>query len=319
MVVNNNAAAVLLVLTALCCGKEVVVSRGELVEIGGSFRVPEVMEQGGAVLKEVGTTNKTRLPDYAAAVTPGLTGALLKVHPSNFRVLGFTEEAALWELAALGRELCLPVIYDLGSGARCHPAWFGADEPTVTGAVRDGADILMFSGDKLLGGPQSGIIIGRRAYMDKIKAHPLSRALRVDKLTLAALEATLHLYRDEEQARSGIPTLAALTEPLTSLEKRARRLLEMLQGGGYTAALEQMEGQVGGGSLPGWSIQSFGVSILPNTISIQELDARMRRNAVPIVGRISKDRYLLDVRTVTDHEFEEIAAALTAAVAGDRE
>ncbi len=221
MVVNNNAAATMLCLSAMACGKEVIVSRGELVEIGGSFRIPDIMEQSGAHLKEVGTTNKTKLSDYRNAFALELTGALMKVHTSNYRIVGFTQEASLTELAGLAAQLSLPLIYDMGSGLMVDLSRYGVDEPSVGAALRDGADVVLFSGDKLLGGPQAGILIGKKEYIDRMKRHPLARAFRVDKMTLAALEATFFEYLDTEGAKKNIPVLSMITVPEAELKARA--------------------------------------------------------------------------------------------------
>ncbi|MGV3724661.1 MAG: L-seryl-tRNA(Sec) selenium transferase, partial [Actinomycetota bacterium] len=230
LVVNNNAAAVFLAIGALAAGREVIISRGQLVEIGGAFRIPDVIRSAGARLVEVGTTNRVRISDYAAAVTDQ-TALLLRVHPSNFRIVGFTEEASLEELSALGRERGVPVLDDLGSGALLDLTRYGLTaEPTVHASVAAGAEVITFSGDKLLGGPQAGLVIGKRELIGRLKGHPLMRVLRVDKLTLAALEATLRLYRDEAKARREIPTLAALTAPAAEVRSRAERLAAVLEG-----------------------------------------------------------------------------------------
>jgi len=323
MVVNNNAAAVLLILTAICQGREVVVSRGELVEIGGSFRVPEIMEQGGAILKEVGTTNKTRLGDYSAVIHPEITGALLKVHTSNFKVVGFTEEVDLADLSRLSGEHGIPLIYDLGSGALIDLKQLGlGDEPTVPQAVAAGTDVVSFSGDKLLGGPQAGIIIGKQKYIGRIKSHPLTRALRIDKLTLAALEATLRLYLDPEKALRQVPVLAMLSMDLKVLEEKARRLLTMLSErgkGAFHIGMEQTRGQVGGGSVPGQQFPSWAVTVEPLTLSVDALENRLRNWEVPIIGRIYKERYLLDVRTIEKDQFPVIVNAFTSVCDGKGE
>ena len=221
MVVNNNAAATMLCLSAMAFGKEVITSRGELVEIGGSFRIPDIMEQSGAHLKEVGTTNKTKPSDYRNAYNPETTGAFMKVHTSNYRIVGFTQEVTLKEMVALGKEYGLPVIYDMGSGLMTDLSRYGVDEPTVVDALRDGADVVLFSGDKLLGGPQGGILIGKKEYIDRMKRHPLARAFRVDKMTLAAMEATFFEYMDMEDAKRNIPVLQMITVSQEELKKRA--------------------------------------------------------------------------------------------------
>lgn len=312
MAVNNNAAAVLLAMAATCYKKEVVVSRGELVEIGGSFRVPQVLEQSGAFLKEVGTTNKTHAYDYQKAIDIEKTGALLKVHTSNFRVVGFTEEISAKELASIAHSHNLPLIYDLGSGALlCPPLEAFKDEPTVKDAVDSGADIITFSGDKLLGGPQAGIVLGSKPFIAEMKTHPLSRALRVDKLTLAALEGTLRLYLDPSLAIKSIPTLNALSLEPPALLNRAEILYDMLLGlkSNFEVTIESMESQVGGGSVPGQVLPSYGLAITSTILSPQTLDEKLRNRHLPIVGRIYKGRYLMDMRTLSPASFEPIATA----------
>ena len=252
MVVNNNAAATMLCLSAMAFGKEVITSRGELVEIGGSFRIPEIMEQSGAHLKEVGTTNKTKPSDYRNAYDPEKTGALMKVHTSNYRILGFTQEVTLKEMVDLGKEMNLPVIYDMGSGLMADLTRYGVDEPTVLDAVNDGADVVLFSGDKLLGGPQGGILIGKKEYIDRMKKHPLARAFRVDKMTLAAMEATFFEYSDIRQARKTIPVLNMITTPAAELKDKAERLAGEIRRTthNFTVEVEACKDQVGGGSAP---------------------------------------------------------------------
>ncbi len=313
LVVNNNAAAVLLMLTALCAGREVVVSRGELVEIGGSFRVPEVMAQGGAILREVGTTNKTHLRDYEAAIDPEVTGALLKVHTSNYKVVGFTGEVDIAALSRLGRDRGIPVLYDLGSGALAPlgewgPALLGS-EPTAAEQIRRGADLVCFSGDKLLGGPQAGIVVGKKALIDKLKTHPLARALRIDKLTLSALEATLRLYLEPQEALAHIPTLNMLCISDQQLSAKAHRLLEALPPGDYGAEVQPTQGQAGGGSFPGQDLPSYAVAVLPEAMSLEQLERCLREFEVPIIARIYKERLLLDVRTIDDGQFSTISRA----------
>jgi L-seryl-tRNA(Ser) seleniumtransferase len=278
------------------------VSRGELVEIGGAFRVPDVIQQGGAILREVGATNKTRLSDYERAVQPGVTGGLLKVHTSNYKIVGFTEEASLEALTDLGKKHDLPVIYDLGSGLLIDGKQFGlTDEPNVPEAVASGADVITFSGDKLLGGPQCGLLIGRRAALEPLKKHPLTRALRLDKLSLAALEATLRLYLEPERAVREIPVLSMLSAAPGDLRRKAETLAGMLGDGAEAVPLE---GQVGGGSVPGQSLPSWGVSLDP------ALEPRLRAWQTPIIARIHKEQLLLDVRTVREEQFKIVAEAL---------
>lgn len=313
MVVNNNAAAVMLVLSTMARGKEVVTSRGELVEIGGAFRVPEIMSQSGGTLVEVGTTNKTHPSDYVRAVTEN-TGAFLKVHTSNFKIVGFSEEVSLEEMVRLGHERNIPVIYDLGSGAMVRLEDYGIlDEPNVLDAMKSGADIISFSGDKLLGGPQAGIIIGRREYIEAMKKNPLTRAFRIDKLTLAALEATLREYQDPAQAIQNNPTLRMITATMETLVPKGEQLLAELQrtcDGSYTVELTEDFGQVGGGSVPTQMIRSSVVAVEPNLVSPDVLEQRLRRISLPIIARISKDRLLLDVRTIEEHHFSYIAESI---------
>jgi L-seryl-tRNA(Ser) seleniumtransferase len=315
LVVNNNAAAVLLALDTLAKGREVVVSRGQLVEIGGSFRVPEVMSRSGALLREVGTTNKTHLRDYENAVNER-TALLLKVHTSNFRILGFTSEVSLEELVALGKTHGLPVMEDLGSGSLLDLSPFGLEkEPTVPEAVRTGADLVTFSGDKLLGGPQAGILVGKKAVIQNVRANPLNRALRIDKLTLAALEATLHLYRRPDQALKEIPTLSLLTTSPDTLRRRARRLLRYLDRSNLSSVTMEVlptASQVGGGALPLSSLPSSALALLPLRGTVNDLELYLRSNPVPIIGRIEKDRFLLDLRTIQEADWPVIRESLTA-------
>ncbi|AJE02019.1 L-seryl-tRNA(Sec) selenium transferase [Geobacter pickeringii] len=313
LVVNNNAAAVLLALSALAAGKEVIVSRGELVEIGGSFRIPDVMRQGGAILREVGTTNRTHPRDYRQAVTPE-TGLLLKVHSSNFAVVGFTAEVPPAELAAIGRESGVPVMADAGSGSLLDLSRFGiCGEPTVQEFVAAGIDVITFSGDKLLGGPQAGIIVGRAHFIAPLTKHPLLRALRIDKLTLAALEATLRLYRDERQARAEIPTLRMLTASPDELAARGRAILRRLRRtlpDMLRFALVDGNSQVGGGAYPLLELPTTLVAVDADGRSPQELEERLRRAPVPVIGRIHRGRFLLDCRTLLDDDLPLLVNAL---------
>lgn len=313
LVVNNNAAAVLLALSALAAGREVIVSRGELVEIGGSFRIPDVMRQGGALLREVGTTNRTHLRDYRGAVT-GETGLLLKVHSSNFAVVGFTAEVAAGDLVVLGRELGLPVMADIGSGCLVDLGRYGiCGEPTVQEFVAAGVDVVTFSGDKLLGGPQAGIIVGRSSCIAPLKSHPLLRALRIDKLTLAALEGTLRLYRDERQALAEIPTLRMLTASADELKTRGRRIVRRLRRElPASVTLTPLAGvsQVGGGAYPLLELVTTLIAVEVGQLSPQELELQLRRLTVPVLGRIHKGRFLLDVRTIQERDLPLLATAL---------
>ena len=297
----------LLVLSALTAGGQVVVSRGELVEIGGSFRVPDIMEACGAVLKEVGTTNKTHLRDYDRAICAD-TKALMKVHTSNYRIVGFSETPALADLVELGHERDMLVIEDLGSGCLVDLNQFGIhDEPTVLDSLRAGVDVVSISGDKLLGGPQAGIILGKKKYIDILKKHPLTRAMRVDKMTLAALEATLRSY-EAEKATSEIPTIAMLAASQEYLKDKAERLCAKLVEAGCNPQVVATEGQVGGGSVPTQMLKSFAVAMVPKTGSLDEMEEKFRLGEPAIIGRINHDRYLLDVRTLKETDFEEIVA-----------
>ena len=313
MVVNNNAAAIMLVLSTMAKGKEVVTSRGELVEIGGAFRVPEIMSQSGGTLIEVGTTNKTHPSDYVNAVTEN-TGAFLKVHTSNFKIVGFSEEVSLEEMVRIGHERNIPVIYDLGSGAMIRLEDYGIlDEPNVPDAMKSGADIISFSGDKLLGGPQAGIIIGKREYIEAMKKNPLTRAFRIDKLTLAALEATLREYMDPQQALQNNPTLRMITAKMDTLEPKGRQLLacmEQVCDGSFSVQLTEDFGQVGGGSVPTQMIRSSVVAVEPKRVSLDLLEKRLRELSLPIIARISKERLLLDVRTIEEHHFSYVAQSI---------
>lgn len=312
LVVNNNAAAVLLLLTALTSGGEVIVSRGELVEIGGSFRVPEVMAQSGAVLREVGTTNKTRLADYAGAVGEA-TRALMKVHTSNYRVVGFAESTSREELAALARERELLFFEDLGSGSLFDLEALGIHgEPTLSASLRAGADVVTCSGDKLLGGPQAGILVGKKEYIDRLRCHPLARALRVDKLTLAALEATLCSYA-EGTARTELPTLAMLAASGEALRERAEELCALLTARGVSAEIVAEEDCVGGGSVPTQTLAGFAAAITPKDGSADGMTERLRRREKPVITRIAHGRVLLCARTLRPAELEETARAVAEA------
>lgn len=314
MVVNNNAAATMLCLSALAKDKEVIVSRGELVEIGGSFRVPEIMEQSGAKLMDVGTTNKTKPSDYLNAYHEGETGALMKVHTSNYRILGFTQEVELPEMVELGKKLNLPVIYDMGSGLMADLTDYGVDEPTVLDALRTGIDVILFSGDKLLGGPQGGIIAGKKEFIDKMKAHPLARAFRVDKMTLAAMEATFFEYSDIRQARRTIPVLNMITTPAGELKCRAERLAGDIRSAvhNFTVEVEACKDQVGGGSAPTVLLDGYAVAVQGKTLAPEKIERLLRREEIPIIVRITHNQVYLDVRTIREDEFEYIVAAFTA-------
>ena len=312
LVVNNNAAAVLITLDTLARDREVIVSRGELVEIGGSFRVPDIMVKSGARLREVGTTNRTHRHDYENAISDQ-TALLLKVHQSNFAISGFTKTVELPELVKLGRRHGLPVVEDLGSGTFVDLSAYGLfPEPTVQASVRAGTDIVTFSGDKLLGGPQAGILVGRKDWIDRIKANPLNRAMRIDKMTLTALESTLRLYRDESQAIEAIPTLRMLTEPLAITTARAERLrarLEALANSDLSIEATAAMARAGGGSLPRLEIPSRCLRIRLKDRRAQEIERFMRRQQPPIIGRIENERFVMDLRTVQENELPSIETA----------
>jgi L-seryl-tRNA(Ser) seleniumtransferase len=317
LVVNNNAAAVLLALETLAHGREVIVSRGELIEIGGEFRIPDIMLRSGAVLREVGATNRTHLRDYAEAITSS-TALLLKVHTSNYRVVGFTAEVSSRELVELGRERGIPVMEDLGSGSLVDlRPWGFPYEPTVPETVASGVDLVSFSGDKLLGGPQAGIVVGRRLIVSRLKKNPWNRALRIDKFTIAALEATLHAY-EAGTARETVPTLAMLTEPLASVRSRARRVLRQLAPNvreRLDASLADDLAQVGGGALPTVELPTVVVAVGTSSAAAMRLDEALRVGDPPVVGRITHDRLFLDCRTVLPGQVKALARALTLAAA----
>lgn len=310
MVVNNNAGAVLLCLDTLVNGKEAVVSRGELVEIGGAFRIPDVMAKSGGILKEVGTTNRTHLRDYENAVTDE-TGLFLKVHSSNYSIVGFTSAVSVAELAALGKERGIPVMDDLGSGTFVDFGQYGLpSEPTVQQSVKAGADIVTFSGDKLLGGPQAGIIVGSKTHIDAIRKNPLTRALRIDKLTLAALEATLRLYRDEAEAVAKIPTLRMITMDREETETRATALMEALSSLPVTTEALALASRPGGGSLPLLELPSCCVGLTVPGMGASALEKALRENEPPVIGRIENDTFILDPRTLQEGDIPLIAGAL---------
>ena len=311
MVVNNNAGAVFLSLETLARGKEVVVSRGELVEIGGSFRIPDVMARSGARLVEVGATNRTHLADYEEAIRDD-TALLLKVHTSNYAIVGFTSSVPLKDMVALGAKYHLPVMKDLGSGNFVDFSKYGLiKEPTVQETVAAGADVITFSGDKMLGGPQAGIIVGKEDAVERIKKNPINRALRIDKLTLAALEATLHLYRDEAEAVSTIPTLSMLTMPAKVIAGKARRLRDRLKKPGNNrlkVVLINSSSRVGGGSLPLQELPTKCVGIKIDGLSANRIERMMRQATPPVIGRIEDDLVVMDMRTVQNEEIAVIAA-----------
>ena len=314
LVVNNNAAAVLLALQALSAGREVVVSRGELIEIGGSFRIPDIMRSSGALLREVGTTNKTHLRDYQDAINEQ-TALLLKVHTSNYRIVGFTESVSREALVQLGNASQLPVMEDLGSGNLIDLAAYGLEqEPTVSAVVRAGVDVVTYSGDKLLGGPQAGIIVGKKRYVEVLKRHPLNRALRIDKLTLAALEGTLRHYLDPAAAVRDIPTLRMITAPVREINRRAQRLLRQVKGavaGDWTVSVQAGSSEVGAGALPLTEIPTRVLSVRSPHVSAADIERRFRRHDPPVLGRIQQETFLLDMRMVQDHEVPEVVQAFS--------
>lgn len=320
LVVNNNAAAVMLALSTLSNGKEAIVSRGQLVEIGGSFRVPAVMEQSGARLVEVGTTNRTHLYDYKNAISEN-TGVILKVHQSNYKILGFTEEVNIEDLVNLGRDHVIPVIEDIGSGIFIDITKYGLSyEPTVQNSIEKGIDVVTFSGDKLLGGPQAGIITGKKKYIDLMKRNQLTRALRIDKMTLAALEATLRIYLDEERVVKEIPGIAMLTKEPAQLKRDAQRLMRMIKSTlGDKISIEVLKdiSQVGGGAMPLEALETYVVALSSQNISLDKLEYALRKNETPIIARINKDRLLLDVRTIFPDEYKTISSALHKIIGGD--
>lgn len=308
MVVNNNAAAVMLVLSTMAKNKEVIVSRGELIEIGGSFRIPDVMEQSGAKLVEVGTTNKTHIWDYENAIDEN-TAAFLKVHTSNYRVLGFTSTVDNEELLSLKSKYNIPIIEDLGSGVIIDLSKYGLEyEPTVGDSLKKGVDIVTFSGDKLLGGPQAGIIVGKKAYIDAMKKNPLTRAFRVDKFTIAALEGTFKYYMDEELAIKEIPTLSMLTESIEKISSKATKLMNFINSSisaeSLKADIEDSFSEVGGGSLPLEKIPTKCVVLTIYGKSTQGVEDKLRRFDIPIIARLNKDKIYFDLRTIREDEIE---------------
>ena len=317
LVVNNNAAAVMLALGTLAKDKKVIASRGELVEIGGSFRIPEIMQQSGATLLEVGTTNRTRISDYEKEVGKNETdeiGALLKVHTSNFKIVGFTEEVLLEDMVKLGKDKNIPVIYDLGSGALVDLKQYGIDdEMSVLDSVKTGVDVVCFSGDKLLGGPQAGIILGKKDLIDKMKKNPLTRAFRIDKLTLAALEAVLRIYINADDAASEIPVLNMLSMNKDDIVARAKGLQKLIskKASSFEISLEDDFSQAGGGTLPLLKLPTNIITVSSEKISAEELETRLRNGKVPIITRINKGKVCIDVRTVSDEDFELIVEAFS--------
>jgi len=314
LVVNNNAAAVILALNTLAQGKEVLVSRGELVEIGGGFRIPDMLSRSGGILREVGTTNRTRLEDYREAAEDGNAAAILKVHRSNFRISGFTEEASLEDLGGLAAEKGLFLFHDLGSGLLARPESLGLPmEPRAPESLSKGAHVVTISGDKLLGGPQAGIILGDEDVIAQMRKNPLTRAFRVDKVTLAGLEATLRHYLDPEEALREIPALRMLALSSESLEARSRVFAAILADGGWEVEVREGEGVIGGGTYPGVGLPGWNLRIRAPGLSARDFAVRLRGGDPPVVGRIEDDDLLLDLRTVEPEEEGRLRHALVAA------
>lgn len=316
LVVNNNAAAVLLCLNTLSKGKEVIVSRGELVEIGGSFRLPDVMAASGAILREVGTTNKTHLYDYEKAINEN-TSLILKIHKSNYKIVGFTDEVYTQELVTLGQKHHVPVMFDLGSGCLIDLKPFGIhNEPVVKDIVNSEVDLTTFSGDKLLGGPQGGVIVGKRKYIERVQKNPMTRAMRIDKLTLAGFEATLMEYIDEERAVKNIPTLRMLLQKPEDIKKQANRIARRLRKEIKSLDIHVIEdsSRAGGGALPEEDLPTYVVSIGTTKISVNELEERLRKGSPPIITRIKEDSLIIDARTVGDSDVEVLVRGIKAAL-----
>jgi L-seryl-tRNA(Ser) seleniumtransferase len=320
LVVNNNAAAVLIALDTIARGKEVIVSRGQLVEIGGSFRVPDVMAKSGATLVEVGATNRTHLYDYERAITEN-TALMLQVHTSNFRMIGFTSQVSAEQLVGLGAEKNILVMEDLGSGCFIDLSKFGLPaEPTVQDAVKSGVDVVTFSGDKLLGGPQAGLIVGKKDTIDKIKKNPLNRALRIDKFTLASLESVLRHYYDINEALTAIPTLRMISEEPGVIKRRVQRFLRRtkhIEEKLCTFKMVKTQSMVGGGALPEYCLDGWGVEISPQQIDISTMERGFRSLRPPIIGRIERERYILDFRTISDKDVKDLVDVLTGYFHGD--
>jgi len=312
LVVNNNAAAVILAVNTLALAREAIISRGQLVEIGGSFRMPEIIERAGAKMIEVGTTNRTRIRDYEKAISDR-TGLILRCHPSNYQISGFVEEASLLELVELGSRTGIAVVDDLGSGALVDLSRYGLErEPTVQDSVRAGADLVTFSGDKLLGASQAGILVGKKQLIDACRSNPLACALRVDKLTLAALEATLHVYREGDPG-ADIPVLSTLARPILEIEQQARELVaavDCLGIGSLSAEVVPTTSETGGGSLPGQSIESRAIALKSDRLSAEDLAKHFREFEPPIFGRIVRDVFLLDMRTISAKDVLDIVGCI---------
>ena len=299
VVVNNNAAATILVLSAMCAGKNVLVSRGELIEIGDSFRIPEIMGLSGAELKEIGTTNITKISDYEKNIDDN-TSALMKIHTSNYRIYGFTEDTSIEDIVTLGKEKKLPVIYDMGNGLFNDLSKYNVDEPTIKDIINKGVDILLFSGDKLLGGPQAGIIVGKKEYIDKMKRHPFMRAFRVDKFTLASLGATLKEYYNTEESFKNIPVLNSIAKDYNDLKETANNFINNIKkvNNNISAHIIDTNDQIGGGTAPNVFLKGVGVSINVNNITAEKLECMLRKNTIPIISRIQDDSVVLVFRTL---------------------
>ncbi len=316
LVVNNNAAAVLLCLNTLSKDREVIVSRGELVEIGGSFRIPDVMKASGAILREVGTTNKTHLYDYEGAINDN-TALILKVHKSNYRIIGFSDEVSIEELVNLGRKYKIPVMFDLGSGCLIDLKPFGIHiEPSVQEIVKAGVDLTTFSGDKLLGGPQGGIIVGKKEHIERIQRNPITRAVRIDKMTLAGLEAILMEYVDEESAIKNIPTLSLIFQKPQELKKKASTIAKRLskEVADVQIKVNADTSRAGGGALPEIDLPTYVVSIKSDKVSVNELEERLRKGNPPIISRIKDDNLIIDVRTVREKEINDLVRGIKGAL-----
>ena len=310
LVVNNNAAAVMLTLSTLAKDKEIVVSRGELVEIGGAFRIPEIIKLSGGTIQEVGTTNKTHLKDYVNAINEN-TGILLKVHTSNYKIVGFTKEVTYKELADLAHEKGLVAVNDLGSGQFVDFTSYGLTyEPTVKEVLESGIDVVTFSGDKLLGGPQAGIIVGKKEYIEAMKKNQLTRALRVDKMTIAALEATFRLYLDEEKALKEIPTLNMISMSMEELKEKAEKFAEKVKETAFTSEIMEDKAEIGGGSYPGVYLDSVSVKLTHNTRTATEIEGILLEADIPIITRIKENSIIFDMRTLREQEFNLVVESL---------
>ena len=311
MVVNNNAAATMIVLAALSSKKETIISRGELIEIGGSFRIPDVMNWSNAILKEVGTTNKTHLYDYENAFDKDKTAAIMKVHTSNYKIVGFTDDVSVSALVTLSNKYDVPMIYDMGNGLMVDLTEYGVDEPNVISLLKEGADVVLFSGDKLLGGPQAGIIVGKEKYISKMKKHPLARVFRVDKYTIAALSRVLFEYYDLKEAKKNVPVLRMITITKEELKDNATKLLMMIKenckNNNYIFDIEKTKDQIGGGTTPDLYIDGYAISILAKDGKIERLERSLRDIDTPIIGHISDNKLYLNIRTIFSDDYSLVA------------